>query len=136
VKNREAEVGVFVFSRKTAPQGTPSFRRFGDHVLVAWDQEDRGSDVFLTAAYSLATALIARAAKEKAEVEFDFAAVDTEVADIERMATRVAGIREKCESIRRAATAIEEEARVTSDKLVASALRLRSQAESLRVVLG
>jgi len=135
-KNREAEVGVFVFSSKTAPAGTPPFRRFGNFVLVVWDREDRGSDVYLTAAYALATALITRAAREKDEVEFDFTKIDTEIAEIEKQIVRVVAIREKCESIRRAATAIEDETRIASDKLTSSLAKTKQQVDALRSVVG
>jgi hypothetical protein len=44
----------------------------------------------------------------------------------------VAAIREKCESIRRAATAIEEEARITSEKIGTSTSRMVAQVASLK----
>ena len=135
MKNREAEVGIFVFSKRTASTAS-TFRRFGNAVLVVWDQDDRATDIFLTAAYSLATALITRAAKEKDEVEFDFTKIDTETTDIEKQAQRVAAVRDKCESIRRAANAIEEETRIASEKLLGDLGRLRAQVDSLRAVVG
>lgn len=136
MKNREAEVGVFVFSKKTAPAHTPEFRRFGNSILVVWDQDDHATDVLLVAAYSLATALITRAAKEKDEVEFDFTKLDTELAEMEKQIARVIAIREKCESIRRAATAIEEETRVAGDKLSTALGKARVQVDAIRSVLG
>jgi len=136
MKNRDAEIGIFVFSKKTAPSHMPQFRRFGNTILLIWDQDDHATDVFLVAAYSLATALITRAAKAKDEVEFDFTKIDTELAEMEKQIARIIAVREKCESIRRAATAIEDETRIASEKLTAALSKTRSQVDSIRAVIG
>jgi len=135
MKNRDARVGVFVFSKRTAPEGMKPLRRIGDAVLVVWDQEDERSHVYLEAAHALATALIAKAAREKDSVQFDFSKVDTEIAEIEKMVERVANIGKKCETIRSAANSIEEEVRITSEKIGGSVRRLRAQVASLKVEL-
>jgi hypothetical protein len=132
MKNRDARVGVFVFSKRTAPEGMKPLRRIGDCVLVVWDQDDDRSLVYLEAAHALATALIAKAAREKDAVDFDFSKVDTEIAEIEKMVERVANIGKKCETIRSAANSIEEEVRITSEKIGGSVRRLRTQVASLK----
>ncbi len=38
-KNRQASVGLFVFSRKTAPAGQDSFLRYGNDIFVVWDAD-------------------------------------------------------------------------------------------------
>ena len=48
-ENREAAVGLFVHSTRTAPDGLRPLTRYGNDVVVAWDAEDSTSDVFLTA---------------------------------------------------------------------------------------
>jgi hypothetical protein len=59
-ENRQAQVGIFVFSKATAPQDLEPFLRFGSDILVVWDREDPNTDVFLKAALSLARALVVR----------------------------------------------------------------------------
>ena len=39
-KNRQAGVGVFVWSRQAAPAGTNRFIRHDDDIFVIWDSED------------------------------------------------------------------------------------------------
>jgi len=63
-KNREASVGLFVFSEKIAPEGMDSLVRHGDDVFVVWDAEQIESDVILKAGLSLAKALCVRQAKQ------------------------------------------------------------------------
>ncbi len=136
MKNRGAEVGVFVFSARTAGTKTHPFRRVGNAILVVWDQEDDRSNVYVEAAHAVALALLARAAAQKDAIEFDFTKVDTELAEIEKMVGRVAAIREKCETIRRAAGSIEEEARIVSEKLGTSVGRMVTQVASLKKELA
>ena len=60
-KNRDAEVGLFVFSRRTAPDGLQPLARYGHNVLCVWDADDEASDVCLDAALSLCRALCSKA---------------------------------------------------------------------------
>lgn len=56
-RNRDARVGLFVFSKRSAPEGLDKITRHGQDILVVWDQEDPENDVFLRVALSLARAL-------------------------------------------------------------------------------
>lgn len=56
-KNRGAQVGVFVYSARTAPEGVEPLARHGDDIVVVWDADDPATDVYLSAAYSLARGL-------------------------------------------------------------------------------
>ena len=56
--NREATVGVFVFSSKVAPEGIEPFARHGNDLVVVWDSEDPNSDVYLRASLLVARALL------------------------------------------------------------------------------
>ena len=49
-RNRQAQVGVFVFSCKAVPDGVQSLQRHGNDVVVTWDAEDSTHDVVLRAA--------------------------------------------------------------------------------------
>jgi hypothetical protein len=59
-RNRDAQIGIFVFSRATAPSGLEPFARYGMDLVVVWDKEDLGTDLFLRAALSVARALAIR----------------------------------------------------------------------------
>ncbi len=43
-RNRMAQVGVFVFSRKTAPEGIETLQRHGSDIVVVWDADEPASD--------------------------------------------------------------------------------------------
>jgi hypothetical protein len=58
--NRNAGAGVFVMARSHAPDGFPTFARFGSNVLVAWDEMDAASDPYLHAAILLGLGLATR----------------------------------------------------------------------------
>jgi len=59
-RNRQAQVGVFVFSRKAIPPGLEALQRHGSDVVVVWDADEPSSDLVVRAAYSLARALAVR----------------------------------------------------------------------------
>ena len=46
-QNREAESGLFVFSKKTAPAGLEPLARYGNDVVVVWDADDVATDTHL-----------------------------------------------------------------------------------------
>ncbi|MBI4956194.1 MAG: hypothetical protein HY908_29520 [Myxococcales bacterium] len=58
--NRIAAAGVFVMARSHVPAGFPSFARYGNDILVVWDEEDEASDPYLHAAILLGLALASR----------------------------------------------------------------------------
>jgi hypothetical protein len=92
-KNREAQVGLFVFSRKTAPDGLDGFARYGNDVFVVWDAEDALSDVYLKAGLTTARALCLRCNQQSEAQAADFRAIDQAILEIEK---RSAGLEEIC----------------------------------------
>ena len=48
-KNREAGVGFFIHSRRTAPAGLEPLARYGNDIVVTWDTEDETTDAWLKA---------------------------------------------------------------------------------------
>jgi hypothetical protein len=58
--NRDAHLGVFVHSRRTAPSGLRPLKRYDADVVVAWNAEDEQSDVYLDGAITIAKALALR----------------------------------------------------------------------------
>lgn len=83
-KNRDSAIGLFIFSRKTAPAAVEPIFRMGDDVFVVWDVEDTGSDLYLKLGISLARALAVRKHREQAEQSADFQAIEKAIIDIEK----------------------------------------------------
>jgi hypothetical protein len=93
-KNRQAQIGIFVFSRQTAPEDLNSFSRYGNDVVVIWNESDVTTDVLVRAAYSVARALAIRqkavAAKTDAttqEIELAVRAVEKHIRQLEEIET-------------------------------------------------
>jgi len=85
-KNRDAQIGLFVFSKETAPNGLDPLRRCGGDVFVVWDHDDVATDVFLSAGISLARALCVRHQKQAQETSADFSEIDKAILEIEKRA--------------------------------------------------
>ncbi len=82
-QNRQASVGIFVHSKKTAPAGCAPLSRHGSDIIVLWDNEDESTDVWLQAALMTAKALCVRALV-KSEVAMNFDAIDKAIVEVER----------------------------------------------------
>lgn len=82
--NRDAQVGLFVFSRRTAPTGLePLFRR-GMDVFVIWDIDDESSDIYLRTGLTLARSLIVQQRKQDDSQTEDVAEMEIAILDIEK----------------------------------------------------
>ena len=99
-KNREAAIGVFVFSRTTAPVGQEPLLRHGNDIFVIWDGADLQSDVNLKAAVMLARALSVRQAKARTHETADIEKLDKAILELEREARRLAEIKKWTETIK------------------------------------
>lgn len=75
-QNRRCQLGVFVFSRKAAPEGLAPLTRYGENLVVVWDAEDPATDLQVRAAYSVARALAVRELKGEDERSEAVAAVE------------------------------------------------------------
>jgi hypothetical protein len=83
-KNREAQVGLFVFSKKSAPSGIEPLTRYGCDIFVVWDSDDPTSDLFIRTGITLARALCVRTQQERTTQAADFATIDAAILEIER----------------------------------------------------
>jgi hypothetical protein len=88
-RNRQAQVGVFVFSRKTAPEGLESLQRHGSDVVVVWD-----------AAYSLARALAVRERRTDLESQEAITEIERAARAIERQIGHLDEVRRWAETVR------------------------------------
>jgi hypothetical protein len=85
-KNRQAQVGVFVFSRSSAPPDLQPFVRYGNDLLVVWDAEDPSTDVYLKAGYSVARALTVRLAQNGAQTRAAIEEIEAATRAVEKQA--------------------------------------------------
>ncbi|MBI3783488.1 MAG: hypothetical protein HY270_08805 [Deltaproteobacteria bacterium] len=115
-ENRDAQVGIAVLSRSTAPEGMESLVRFGPDILVVWDRDDATSDVLLTAALSLARALVVRERAQQERVQAEFVALEDAVRRLAKAAetlseivTLAGTVRSHGDKIRARAEKLQEE---------------------------
>lgn len=105
-KNRGAEVGLFVHSRRTAPAGLTEFARHGNDIVVVWDAEDERSDLLLRAGLMVAKALSVRAGAAMHGRSVELAEMDAAVRTIEKQCEKFDAIRTRGNTIRNAADEI------------------------------
>lgn len=101
-KNRSAQVGVFVFSKRFAPSNLPSIARFGCDIVVQWDFEDTHSDTFLWSATELARLICLREHRQSESQAADFVAIDNAIHDIEKHAANLDDVQKHAETIQSA----------------------------------
>ena len=115
-KNREAQIGIFVFSAKTAPPDLEPFARYGEDLVVVWNPDDANRDVYLRAALTTARALCVRASESAAHAA-DFHAINRAILEIEKRAGSLDEIRKSAETIQSASQRILDRVQVTRQRL-------------------
>ncbi len=131
-KNRDAGVGVFVFSRRTAPAGIDALARYGNDIVVIWDSEDPATDVVLGAGLSLARALCVRGEVEQEQIDVDFERIQKAILDVEKQAQGLEDIRKSAQTIRSSADRIDDRARIVGDCLAKSVIALEQEMGAVR----
>ncbi len=124
-KNRGVSVGVFVFSKNTAPANQETLLRYGNDIFVIWDADDMNNDVILRSALWLAKALCVRESKAREAEAADFEAIDCAILAIEKEAKRLESMKTWTETITNNGTKILDEVRKMS-------LGLERQMEKLK----
>lgn len=99
--NRAASAGVFVMAKSHAPAAFPTMARYGNDVLVTWDDEDDQTDPYLHAAILIGLSLASR--QRRPDDDGDIRAL----ADVEQ---RVLKEIERLEKMRKAAESIRDHA--------------------------
>ena len=105
-KNRDAQFGVFVFSRRAAPPQLASLARYGSDLIVVWDAEDPATDSYLRAALEIARALCVRFQKTRQRQSADFTVVDKAVLKIEKAVQNLNDVRTSAQSIKKSSEKI------------------------------
>jgi hypothetical protein len=131
-KNRDADIGVFIFSRSTAPEGLTTFRRYGKDILAVWDLEDPDSDIFVEVALSLAKGLCSQAAGMESRSQADLAKMNDAIRDIEKQAGYFEEIITFSETIRRSGRKIIDRVSTMRDKILGKIHLLDTIQEDLK----
>jgi hypothetical protein len=135
-KNRDAQIGIFVFSKKTAPTGIDSLRRYGDDILVVWDAELPASDIYLDAALTVARALIVRSCRNGDELsEVDFDSMDKALLEIEKRLVDYEQIITWAETIRNNSDKIINKAENSRKSVIQQLETIRTTTQDTRQVV-
>ncbi len=105
-KNRAAQVGLFIHSRKTAPASMKPLIRHGEDILIVWDAEDEKSDVVLEAGLAVARALCVRATVASVQTTADLQEMAKALNGIEQQIEKLGDIRTKTATIKSATESI------------------------------
>lgn len=127
-RNRGADVGVFVLSRRVAGDRT-AFRRFGDDLLIVWNPAEPSSDVYLHAALSVARALILKRGANDELEEVDVAAMEKALANVEKKLGKLDQVAKWSETIRNNASNIIDATAETKRAVLKELEVLRTQTE-------
>jgi hypothetical protein len=133
-KNRNAEMGLFVFSKKCAPANLEPFSRYGNDFIVVWDADDPATDVFLKAGIIAARALCFRAERKSAAAQVDFEAIDKAILEIEKRSGNLDDVRKSAETIQTASGKILERVRIDREALEKQIEVLREKVGDLRTL--
>lgn len=128
-KNRDVVAGVFVMARSHASDAFPRFARYGNSVLVIWDDADPETDAYLHAALLLGMGLVTRS--RTTGDSGDIAAMNDVGARIEAELSRLEKMEKYSESIRKNVDGISDEVRKAQKALD---LLLRKAQSTLRAL--
>ncbi len=135
-KNRDADIGLFVFSKTTAPEGLDVFNRYGNDIVTIWDKDDTASDIFLNVGLSVSKALSLRSKSHSKETGADFEAIEKAIIEIERQAGGLDEIKTSAETIRNSSDKILNRARIMREGLDKQIGILNNKVDNLREAVG
>jgi hypothetical protein len=132
--NRTAGAAVFVMARSHAAAGFPSFARYGNDILVVWDEEDEGTDAYLHAAILLGLALASR--QRRPDDAGDIEALADIEHRIQKELDRLCKMRKLVESIRGDAEKLGDEVRKGGNALDMLLRKAKTTLKALNVELA
>lgn len=131
-KNRDASVGLFVHSKRTAPDRLEPLARYGNDIVVVWDAEDETSDAYLKAGFMAAKALAVRARTENAGRTTDFQAIDKSLQEIQRQVKYLEDIRTWSGTIKSSAEKVIDRVARMQEALDGELEKLGQQVDQLK----
>jgi hypothetical protein len=130
--NRKADVGLFIHSSKTAPNGLKRLARYASDVVVVWDSDDEGSDAYLSAGLMICKALAVRNATANDEIAADIDLLEKAIREIERQSSFLEEIKTSSSTIKNGADKILNRVETMRAAFVKQIEALDTQANLLR----
>lgn len=134
--NRMAQVGVFIFSTKSAPEGLEPLARYGNDIVVVWDPEDASTDLYVKTAISLARALCIRDVRLTDSRSADFQEIDRAILEIEKRTNHLGDIETWTRTIHSNAEKVLTRVESCRKSLNRQVETLRDKTCELRQILG
>jgi hypothetical protein len=131
-KNRQAQVGVFVFSARTAPEGLEPLARHGEDIVVVWDPEDEATDLRVRCAYSLARGLATRQASQSAASDEALREIDLATRAVEKQLQFIDEVARMAGTVENNGKKIRERMERMREQLAGDVDRLDQQVRALR----
>lgn len=116
-KNRDAQVGLFVYSKRCAPESLEDVCRHGCDVFVVWDPEDASTNLHLKVGLTLARAMCIRVEKQQQARAADFEAISAAILEIEKQSQLLGETSKHGETIKNGAEKILDRVRITRKSL-------------------
>ena len=131
-RNRDAGMGIFVFSKRTAPgEVAEPLARYGNDVVIVWDADDPATDAYLIAVLSVARALSVRGQGDAAAGP-DTETLEKAVREVERQAAGLDEITKSAQAIDSHVSKILERTRIVRNGLERQVGVLDEQVTGLR----
>ena len=134
-KNRGAHVGLFVFCKKTAPDGIDDLARYGNDVFVVWDPETPDSDLYLRVGFTLARALCVRHGQAQSAHTEDLTDMDKAILEIEKRVKALDNMEKWTTTIQSNADKVLQSLGTTRKSLERQVDILREKMSSLRATI-
>ena len=131
MKNRGAQVGLFIFSKQTAPANMDDFVRYGNVILTSWDPADPSTDVFVKVSLSLARALVVKEARKAEQCDDALNHIERQVRLVEKEASSLAEIQKWAQTVKTSGQKIIDKAAAGETNLLHCVEILDSQIASL-----
>jgi len=131
-KNRGAQVGLFVFSSRCAPETLEDVCRSGDDVFVVWNSDNPATDLHLRVGLTLARALCIRVERERESSAADFEAIDKAILEIEKQSQALGDVTKSAETIKSGADKILDRIRITRKSLERQITELQEHIAQLK----
>ena len=133
-KAKNAQIGLFVFSSRSAPEGLDPFARYGDDLIAVWDAEAVDTDVYVKAALTTARALCLRSSQQSERDRVDYETIDRAILEIEKRAGSLDDVRKSAQTIHNASQKILTRIERTQDVLQRQVQLLQGRIEEWKQV--
>jgi hypothetical protein len=131
-RNRQAQVGVFVFASANAPAGLASLQRHAMDIVVVWDPDDPGGDLVVRVAYSLARALAVRERCEDRSTRAVIGEIESAARAIEKQQGYLDDVRKWAETVKGHGEKIADRSARMAEELQRDVERLDGQIAAMR----